>query len=273
MDKLNTKYLMNRFDLKPNKALGQNFIDDRGALESIVDGADIDGKCVLEIGAGLGTMTRMLSKRARHVVSVEIDRGLEQVLSFALEGCDNVTMLFSDFLKCDLSLIHEMLKGETIDVVANLPYYVTTPICMRLLKSGLPIESMTLMLQSEAAARFFAQPSCRTYGPLAVISQYQYTASRLIDLPPESYYPMPEVESTVVKLTRIHGREGFDKLCRLCALVFANRRKTIQNNLISGGIPREKALAACAQCGVPPSARAEAIAVDSLAALATALFD
>ena len=140
MDKLNTKYLMNRFDLKPNKALGQNFIDDRGALESIVDGADIDGKGVLEIGAGLGTMTRMLSKRARHVVSVEIDRGLEQVLSFALEGCDNVTMLFSDFLKCDLSLIHEMLKGETIDVVANLPYYVTTPISIRVMLSiGRPL--------------------------------------------------------------------------------------------------------------------------------------
>ncbi len=273
MDKLNTKYLINRFGLKPNKALGQNFIDDRGALESIIDGAGIDGKCVLEIGAGMGTMTRMLSKRARFVVSVEIDRGLEQTLSFALEGCNNVTMLFADFLKCDLRLIHEMLQGETIDVVANLPYYVTTPICMRLLKSGLPIETMTLMLQREAAGRFFAQPSRRTYGPLAVISQYQYTALRLIDLSPESYYPMPEVESTVVKLTRVHDRQDIDKLCRLCALVFANRRKTIQNNLISGGISKEDALVACAQCGIPPSARAEAIDVDSLAALATALFD
>ena len=273
MEKLNTKYLMNRFGLKPNKALGQNFIDDKGALETIIDGADIDGKSVLEIGAGMGTMTRTLSKRARLVVSVEIDRGLEQVLGYALEGCNNVTMLFSDFLKCDLSLIHEKLQGGRIDVVANLPYYVTTPICMRLLKSGIPIETMTLMLQKEAAGRFFAQPSSRTYGPLAIISQYQYTALRLIDLSPESYYPMPEVESTVVKLTRIHGREGCDKLYKLCALVFANRRKTIQNNLISGGISRENALDACAQCQIPPSARAEAIDVDSLAALASALFN
>lgn len=248
--------LLDTSGLVPNKALGQNFLTDENAIAALLDAADARGKPVLEIGAGLGALTEGLIARAARVAAVEIDARMAAVLKNRFGGA--LLLYNEDFLRCDLEAIWRALGGEAVTVTGNLPYYATTPICTRLFSCALPIERMTLMVQREAAERFFAKPGDRVYGPMTVLAQAYYTPARILALPPESYYPKPEVYSEAVTLLR-NGEPYREKLADLVKACFAMRRKTLYNNLKGYcGVPAlERALDGC---GIAPSARAETLA-------------
>ena len=254
------------FSLRPNKALGQNFLASEEKAEAIALAACQGGLPALEIGPGLGALTAPLLRHAPKVCAVEIDKAMVDALTSLFANEEKLCILHQDFLQTDLGCIQAELGGP-FAVAANLPYYVTTPICLRLLSSDLPIVRMVLMAQKEAADRFFAQPSSRQYGPLAVLAQYYYQPVRLMELSPADYYPQPDVSSSVSLLTRQDTAliPGFaDFLQR----AFAQRRKTLHNNLkgLSG------AQDALERCGISPAARAESLEPEALAALAQAFF-
>jgi len=252
----------------PNKALGQNFLVDGEALDSILEAARIEGKAVLEIGPGLGALSDGILARASRAAAVELDAALCSHLR-ARFACA-WTLFHADFLRCDLQAVHESLGGGPFCVLGNLPYYITTPACMRLLTSGLPIESMTLMLQKEAAARFFALPGTRAYGPMGILAQLYFDVESVCTLPPRSFYPQPAVDSQVIHLKR--GTRPYDsRLPRLLEAAFRMRRKTIFNNLKAVQGESAKLEAALSACSVAPGARAEALAPETFVSLAQAL--
>lgn len=260
------KALLTRFGLSPNPGLGQNFLTDGGKAEAIAQAACGDGSLpVLEIGPGLGALTGPLLARAPMVCAVELDEALAAALG-ALYGHDpKLCLVQGDFLKTGLDGLYTRLGGPFI-VAANLPYYATTPICLKLLACGLPIERLALMAQAEAADRFFARPGARQYGPLAVLAQYYYAPTRLLSLSPADYYPQPEVSSAVTLLQSRHlgPLPGFPAFLQRA---FAMRRKTLANNLKG----MDGALDALSSLGIPPAARAESLEPAQLAALCAAL--
>ena len=269
MSAAETKKLLQEFGLTPNKALGQNFLCDDNAVNAILNAADIDGENVLEIGPGLGALTLPLSQRAKNLVAVEIDAAMFRVLSQRLKDAQNTLLLHSDFLKFNLQTLPAAFLGEGFHVAANLPYYVTTPICMALLSGGHPIRSMTLMLQKEAAERFYAAPSSRVYGPLSVLSQYSYTIKKVLSLSPASYYPEPEVDSVVIRLIKKEDAPFLRALPPLLHAAFAMRRKTLFNNLKPLFESREALYETLEACGIDPAERAEALSPADFARLAS----
>ena len=242
--------------LTPNRALGQNFLVDEGILAAILDSADIAGRSVLEIGPGLGALTEGLLSRGAKVCAVEIDARLVAALRERFGETPGLTLLHADFLKADWLSMHASLGGGVFDVVANLPYYITTPICTRLFTCALPIRTLTLMVQKEAAQRFFAQPGERVYGPLRILCDYAYHAQTLFSVPPHCFVPQPGVESVVVRLES-KSMPLLPKLAPFVDACFAMRRKTLANNLKQLGIPDPQAL--LQGCGIPLDARAEAL--------------
>ncbi len=256
------KEQLQSFGLRPNKALGQNFLANAEKAEAIAAAACQGGLPALEIGPGLGALTGPLLRHAPKVCAVEIDAAMAAALSSLFADEPKLRILHEDFLQTDLALVQAEL-GVPFAVAANLPYYATTPICLRLLSCGLPIPRMALMAQKEAAERFFAQPSTRQYGLLAVLAQYYYQPTRLMELSPADYYPQPDVSSSVALLIRRNTAliPGFaDFLQR----AFSQRRKTLLNNL--KGLPGAAEALAC--CGIPPAARAESLGPEALARLA-----
>lgn len=259
------KALLARFGLSPNRGLGQNFLVDGDKAAAIAEAACPDGSPVLEIGPGLGALTKPLLERAQRVCAVEIDPALCQALQALFGQEPRFTLLQGDFLKADWEEIQAIL-GEPFSVAANLPYYVTTPICLRLLSCGLPIPRMALMAQTECADRFFAQPSSRQYGPLAVLAQYYYQPRALCSLSPADYYPQPGVDSQVVALES-RNRPFLPQFAGFLQQAFAMRRKTLRNNLKAyPGL--EDALESL---DLDPGCRAEALSPQQLASLCTAL--
>ena len=249
MNREATKNLLMEYGLTPNRALGQNFLADDRVLEAIVGATDLS-RGVLEIGPGLGALTeRLLAAPA--LAAVEIDEAMVRVLSARFAGRANLTLLREDFLKTDLQKL-QLLLGDQVSVAANLPYYVTTPISLRLLEWS-AVSSMTLMLQKEAAARFFARPGEKIYGPLSVLAACRYEVKKLMDVPRTCYEPRPEVDSTVLLLTRRDTPFTLGLLPLLNA-AFAMRRKTLQNNL-KGRIGPEK----MSEAGIDPGRRAESL--------------
>jgi len=250
----------------PNKALGQNFLVSGEALSAMVQWLGEENPLpILEIGPGLGGMTEALIAHAPKVVAVEKDA----VLAEGLRGyfpAEKLTVLTGDFLKAALEEIHALLGGGPFLVAGNLPYYITTPICLKLLSAGLPIQRMLLMVQKEAMDRFFAAPGDRVYGPLRVMTALGYEASPLLTLSPASYYPQPTVSSGVVAL---EGKEELPpkQLLGFLEGVFAQRRKTILNNLLGMGLTKDRAMAVLETAGVAPGVRAESLPPDTLFAL------
>ena len=241
--------------LKPNRALGQNFFVDGARLDAIVDAAGIDGRAVLEIGPGMGALTERLAERAARVVAVEKDAAMAALLRERLSGAANLTVETADILRFPIAEAMQKGVGEDFSVVGNLPYYITTPIAERLLQL-LPA-SMTLMVQREAAERFFAGPDDRVYGPLAAMTAVCCEARRVMEVPRGCYYPQPDVDSTVVHLVRRDAADGIPAEAFFAFLnrAFSMRRKTLFNNL--GREPRvEQALASL---GLPENVRAEAL--------------
>ena len=231
------KEILSRHGFGFSKSLGQNFLSQERILNMIADDADITSEdTVLEIGPGAGTLTRVMAKRAKKVISIEIDRTLLPVLEETLDGF-NVTVINNDFLKLDLEELYRAHLCQGFKLVANLPYYITTPIIMRVLERGLPFKSLTVLVQREVAERMAAQPGTAQYGSLTCAVQYYCTTKLQSKLPPACFFPPPKVESRVITLTRREtppAQVKNEKLFfDLFHAAFNNRRKTYVNNLAS----------------------------------------
>jgi len=255
--------------IAPNKALGQNFLADERCADAIARAACADAFSVLEIGPGLGALTKQLLTYAPRVAAVEIDKAMADVLNADFAGDSRLHIIHADFLKTDLNELACTL-GEPFSVAANLPYYATTPICMRLLQSGLNISSMTLMMQKEASARFFASPRSKNYTPLTILSKLYYDTETLFSLAPHAYYPQPEVDSAVLHMRAKPGVKRDPGLAQLLNAAFAMRRKTLINNLRACGMRPDEAEALLARAGIAAAARAEELEPEAFAALFTA---
>ena len=275
-DLATVKQLLARHGFQFSKALGQNFLIDPSVCPRMAQECGADGKTgVLEIGPGFGVLTQQLASRAKKVVAVELDKRLPEVLAETLAEFDNVTVLSGDVLALDLpGLLCEQFPGMPVLVCANLPYYITSPVIMKLLEERLPVQSITVMVQKEAAARICAQPGQRQCGAVSVAVQYYAQPDLLFEVPRSSFYPVPNVDSAVIRLTiREHppvclGTASEADFFRFVRAAFGQRRKTILNSL-SAGLAWEKSdLAQCLeQAGIPGNARAEQLTMEQFGAL------
>ena len=255
---MSVKELIAEYGLRPNKALGQNFLIDENAIERIVSLALEPGLPLLEIGPGLGALTYPLAESGLPLAAVELDGALSKILAEKLP--ENARVVNRDFLKADLKELHGLLGGGEITAVGNLPYYITSQIVARLVTGGLPIRRMVLMMQSEASERFTAAPKDKNYVPLTVMSQYLFEISEALELGPASYWPQPEVRSRVLVFDRV--KDGLPAgLPRLLKAAFANRRKTLVNNLSALGLPKQAAEGMILDLGLSASVRAEELSV------------
>ena len=259
------------------KKFGQNFLIDPHVLDKIIAAADITkDDFVLEIGPGIGTMTQYLAEAAREVTAVEIDRNLIPILEETLAEYDNVTVINQDVLKTDLAaLAQEKNGGKPIKVVANLPYYITTPIIMGPFESGVPLASITVMVQKEVAMRMQAGPGTKDYGALSLAVQYYAEPYIAANVPPNCFIPRPNVGSAVICLTRYQEppvKVKDEKLMfSLIRASFNQRRKTLLNGLKNSGelnFSKEEILEALAKAGLSESVRGEALTLQQFAALA-----
>lgn len=249
-------------------------------LEKIIAAAGVTkDDCVLEIGPGIGTMTQYLAEHARQVVAVEIDRNLIPILKETLAGYGNVEIINEDILKVDIkSLAEQYNGGKPIKVVANLPYYITTPIIMGLFESGVPVDNITVMVQKEVADRMKEGPGSKDYGALSLAVQYYAEPEIVANVPPNCFIPRPKVGSAVIRLTRHKEKPVTVKdealMFKLIRASFNQRRKTLQNGLNnSPELPftKEQIAAAIEALGLPASVRGEALTLEQFAALSDAL--
>jgi 16S rRNA (adenine1518-N6/adenine1519-N6)-dimethyltransferase len=274
-----TKEIINKYSFAFQKKFGQNFLIDSNVLESIIRGAEITkDDFVLEIGPGIGTMTQYLCEAARQVVAVEIDKMLIPILEDTLSEYDNVEVINQDVLKVDIkSLAEEKNNGKPIKVVANLPYYITTPIIMGLFESGVPIDSITIMVQKEVADRMQTGPGSKDYGALSLAVQYYATAKVILNVSSTCFMPRPNVDSAVIKLTR-HKEPTVnvadEKLMfKIIRASFNQRRKTLVNGLKNSpelSFSKEQIVKAIEKIGKPETIRGEALTLEEFAELANA---
>ena len=274
-----TKEIINKYSFAFQKKFGQNFLIDSNVLESIIRGAEITkDDFVLEIGPGIGTMTQYLCEAARQVVAVEIDKMLIPILEDTLSEYDKVEVINQDVLKVDIkSLAEEKNNGKPIKVVANLPYYITTPIIMGLFESGVPIDSITIMVQKEVADRMQTGPGSKDYGALSLAVQYYATAKVILNVSATCFMPRPNVDSAVIKLTR-HKEPTVnvadEKLMfKIIRASFNQRRKTLVNGLKNSpelSFSKEQIVKAIEKIGKPETIRGEALTLEEFAELANA---
>ena len=274
------KEIMDKNGLAFRKDLGQNFLINPSVCPRMAEECGVDENSgVIEIGAGIGVLTRELSKKAKKVVSFEVDDKLIPVLSQTLADCENVQVIHSDVLKYDLeSLLNGTFKGMKVYVCANLPYYITSPIIMHLLESRLPFESITVMVQKEAAERLCAQVGSREAGAVTAAVNYYAQAQRLFNVSKGSFMPAPKVDSTVMKLTvrenppvEVKNEKFFFSIIKAS---FAQRRKTALNSISSGmGITKDKIESALAQAGLTPDIRAEKFTMENFARIRNILYE
>ncbi|MBR5948653.1 MAG: ribosomal RNA small subunit methyltransferase A [Clostridia bacterium] len=261
---IDSKKLIKEYALTANKALGQNFLVDENALQTIIGLCECAGKNVLEIGPGLGALTNELINTAKKVVCVEIDAVMCGLLKKTLSGADNLEIINMDILKVRNDELTALL-GSGFVVCANLPYYITTDIAMKLIDSALSPSSMTLMMQQEAAAHFLASPKQKCYTPVSVIAKQYFDISEELRLSPSSYYPEPTVHSSVLVFKR-NARSFDPAFSRLVKAAFSMRRKTLRNNLAS---LFDKALvpSIIEHAGLAPSCRAEELSSEDFTRL------
>ena len=274
-----TKEIINKYSFAFQKKFGQNFLIDSNVLESIIRGAEITkDDFVLEIGPGIGTMTQYLCEAARQVGAVENDKMLFHILEDTLSEYDNVEVINQDVLKVDIkSLAEEKNNGKPIKVVANLPYYITTPIIMGLFESGVPIDSITIMVQKEVADRMQTGPGSKDYGALSLAVQYYATAKVILNVSATCFMPRPNVDSAVIKLTR-HKEPTVnvadEKLMfKIIRASFNQRRKTLVNGLKNSpelSFSKEQIVKAVEKIGKPETIRGEALTLEEFAELANA---
>lgn len=272
----NTIEILQKYNFNFQKKFGQNFLINTGVLEDIIDAAEVtDEDMVLEIGPGIGTMTQYLCENARQVIAVEIDTNLIPILKDTLSAYDNVRIINDDILKVDINeLAREYNNGRPIKVVANLPYYITTPIIMGLFESHVPIESITVMVQKEVADRMQAGPGTKDYGALSLAVQYYSKPQIVVNVPPSCFMPQPKVGSTVISLRRhqqpVVQVEDEKLMFKVIRASFNQRRKTLANGLNNyGGInlTKEQIQQSIEELGVLVNIRGEALSLEQFACL------
>lgn len=276
----NTIAILQRYQFRFQKKYGQNFLIDTSVLERIMNAAEITKEdCILEIGPGIGTMTQYLAERAKKVFAVEIDKNLIPILGETLAEYDNVTVINEDILKVDIErLVQEQNGGKPIKVVANLPYYITTPIIMGLFESKVPLHSITIMVQKEVADRMQEMPGSKEYGALSLAVQYYAKPEIVANVPPNCFMPRPTVGSAVIKLTRYEQPPVIvadEKLMfQIIRASFNQRRKTLVNGLTNASflqVGKEKILEALDQMGQSASVRGETFSLEQFAQLTNLL--
>lgn len=272
--------IIQKYQFTFQKKFGQNFLIDSHVVEKIIRAAEITKEeCVLEIGPGIGTMTQHLAEHARQVIAVEIDGSLIPILNETLAPYENVTVMNQDILKTDIcALVQKYNGGKPVKVVANLPYYITTPIIMKLLESNVPLDNITVMVQKEVADRMQAGPGNKEYGALSLAVQYYARPYIAANVPPNCFIPRPSVGSAVIRLTRHKNPpvqvDDPQFMFQLIRASFNQRRKTLQNGLNnSPDIPysKETILAAIESIGLPAAVRGETLTLGQFAALADCL--
>lgn len=272
----NTIEVLQKYRFNFQKKFGQNFLIDTHVLDKIIDASGVtEDDFVLEIGPGIGTMTQYLCERAREVVAVEIDKNLIPILSDTLKNYSNVTVINEDILKLDIcKLAEEKNQGKPIKVVANLPYYITTPIIMGLFESHVPIDSITIMVQKEVAERMQEGPGSKEYGALSLAVQYYAKPEIVANVPPNCFMPRPNVGSAVIRLTRHENPpvevEDEKLMFRIIRASFNQRRKTLANGLNNSPeihLPKEVIQESIVSLGVPENIRGEALSLEQFAEL------
>jgi len=277
----NTIAILQKYNFNFQKKFGQNFLIDTRVLERIIESAEITKEdCVLEIGPGIGTMTQYLAEAAREVVAVEIDKNLIPILqNDTLAEYDNVTIINDDILKVDINkIVKEKNDGKPIKVVANLPYYITTPIIMGLFESHVPLKSITIMVQKEVADRMQVGPGTKDYGALSLAVQYYAKPEIVANVPPNCFIPRPNVGSAVIRLTR-HEKPPVEVkdeayMFALIRASFNQRRKTLLNGLTNAGnlgVTKESILTALEHMGLPATVRGEALTLEQFGTLSNLL--
>ncbi|WP_141604584.1 16S rRNA (adenine(1518)-N(6)/adenine(1519)-N(6))-dimethyltransferase RsmA [Terrilactibacillus laevilacticus] len=277
-----TQDIIKQHDFTFKKSLGQNFLIDENILSNIVSAADVtDSSYVIEIGPGIGALTQLLAERAKKVVAIEIDERLKPILSNTLNDHSNVTVRFGDVLKVDLHQIikEEFPDGAEIKVIANLPYYVTTPILMMLLTSQLPITDIVVMIQKEVAERLEASPGEKSYGSLSIAVQYMAEPRIMMTVPKTVFIPQPNVDSAVIRLqvrkekkVQVISEDFFFKLVRAS---FGQRRKTLINNLMNNLYKKdqkESLISVLEGVSIDPKRRGETLSIEEFGKLADALY-
>ena len=276
----NTIEVIQKYNFAFQKKFGQNFLIDTHVLDKIISAAGMTKEdTVLEVGPGIGTMTQRLSQAAGQVIAVEIDTNLIPILKDTLQDCENVTVINEDILKIDIKkMAEEKGGGRPVKVVANLPYYITTPIIMGLFESGAPIDNITVMVQKEVADRMQVGPGSKDYGALSLAVQYYAEPYIVANVPPNCFIPRPNVGSAVIRLTR-HAKppvevKDKDLMFRLIRASFNQRRKTLQNGLSNAqdlSFSKEEIAAAIESLGLSPSVRGETLTLAQFAALSDVL--
>lgn len=272
----NTIAVLEKYGFRFQKKYGQNFLVDTNILEKIINAAKIgQDDCVLEIGPGIGTMTQYLAERARQVIAVEIDDSLIPILKDTLSAYDNIMVIHDDILKVDVQELCNIYNGgKSIKVVANLPYYITTPIVMGLFESRVPLSSLTVMVQKEVAERMQAGPGTKDYGVLSLAVQYYAKPEIITQVPPSCFIPRPGVGSAVIRMARYAEppvkMEDERKMFAIIKAAFNQRRKTLVNALSNAGIygiTKEKAVTALEKMGLSATIRGEALTLEQFAVL------
>lgn len=277
---VNTIAVLQKYNFNFQKKFGQNFLIDTHVLEKIIREAGVTKEdCVVEIGPGIGTMTQYLSENAREVIAVEIDKNLIPILEDTLSAYDNVSIINQDILKVDIpKLVEERNQGKPVKVVANLPYYITTPIIMKLFESHVPIDSITVMVQKEVADRMQEGPGSKEYGALSLAVQFYAEPKIVAIVPPNCFMPRPKVGSAVIRLTR-HKEvpvEVKDErfLFDLIRASFNQRRKTLVNgltNAVNLHLEKEKIMETLSKMELSPTIRGEALSLQQFAELSNLL--
>ena len=265
-------YICKRFDIKMSKKLGQNFLIKRGIVDEIVRAAELTpGEPVLEVGPGIGTLTQGLAQSGADVTAIELDRRLLEVLDTTLASYDNVRIVHGDVLKLDVPTI---MNHKPFKVVANLPYYITTPIIMSLLESKLPIERLVVMVQKEVALRMVAQPGTKDYGALSVAVQYYMEPDIVLDVPPKSFLPAPAVTSSVIRCV-LRDKPPVDVIdeklfFHVVKAGFAQRRKTFANTMKTTGLSKDRIEELLEKANIDGQRRGETFTLQEFADVANA---
>lgn len=268
-----------KYGFKLTKSLGQNFLTDKNIIDRIIEGAEIgEDDLVIEVGPGIGVITYEASLAARKVITVEIDRNLIPILAKTLADRDNIEVVNSDILKTDVNALIEEARAKEpqikkVQIIGNLPYYITTPIIMKLLEDGVRADGITVMMQKEVADRIKAVPSTKAYGALSVAVQYYCEVESVVNVPKEVFVPQPQVDSTVLRLKPRQDKpvvlRDDEVFFRVVKAGFGQRRKTLSNSLMGiEGITKEIVKDALAAAGIEPTRRAETLDLEEFAKLA-----
>lgn len=278
-----------KYGFKLSKSLGQNFLTDKNIIDQIIDGSGIgENDLVLEIGPGIGVITSEAASAGGKVIAIEIDKNLIPILKETLMQHDNVEVIHADILKTDVNQILKKEQAEQVEktgeryqavrVIGNLPYYITTPIIMKLLEDGIEADSITVMMQKEVADRIQAHPGTKAYGAISVAVQYYCQVSQVVSVPRDVFVPQPNVDSAVLRLNirkeKIVRLKDKDIFFRVVKAGFGQRRKTLSNSLMGvKGITKENALAALQAAGIDPVRRAETLDLEEFAELSNQIYE